>query len=183
MRVLLSLLLAFAVAACAEPQTETEAAEETPTPPVEEATEALAIDFPVYTSFSQFEPWLHLESDTTYVVNFWATWCKPCVEELPYFEALTEKYKDDKVRVILVSLDFAKQIESKLLPFLDKHQLQSEVIAMVDGKANSWIDKVHPEWSGAIPITLIYNKENRKFISEQFADAEELENALKEVML
>ena len=183
MRFVLSLFLVCALMACesSKPSPE-EVVEEVSAPSPIEPKEELEIDFPVYTSFSQFEPWLHLESDTTYVINFWATWCKPCVEELPYFEALTENYKDQKVKVVLVSLDFAKQIETKLLPFLKENKLQSQVLAMVDGKYNSWIDKVNPDWDGAIPVTLIYNKEKRKFIGEQFADAADLENALKEVL-
>ena len=67
--------------------------------------------------YNGLDPLLHKDNDTTYVVNFWATWCKPCVAELPYFEQLTETYKGQKVKVLLVSLDFSKQIESKLLTF------------------------------------------------------------------
>src|SRR5688572_595506 len=57
-------------------------------------------------SYEAFKPFLNADNDTTYIVNFWATWCKPCVEELPHFEQLYQEYKDKKVRLILVSLDF-----------------------------------------------------------------------------
>lgn len=145
-------------------------------------SESTQYPFPIYTSFDQFEPWLHRKSDTTYVVNFWATWCKPCVAELPYFEQLHEAYKDEKVKVVLVSLDFPKQIDKKLVPFIEKHQLQSEVVVLLDGKYNNWIDKVDTSWEGSIPITIIYNNENRKFIGDQFHDFEDLESSLKAVM-
>jgi len=95
------------------------------------------------------------KNDTTYVINFWATWCAPCVKELPYFEKLNQKYTDKKVKVILVSQDFSKQLEKKLKPFLEKNKLQSEVLVLIDPDANSWIDKVNPAWSGAIPATVI----------------------------
>ena len=137
---------------------------------------------PVYKKFDAIEPLFSQTSDTTYVINFWATWCKPCIEELPYFENLHQKYANKKLRVILVSLDFPKQLKSKLLPFIEKHQLQSDVVVLTDPKQNDWIDRVSPEWEGAIPITVIYNAETRKFIGEQFADEAEL-NSLVESFL
>lgn len=135
-------------------------------------------DIPVYTKFEALEPLFHQKNDTTYVINFWATWCKPCVEELPYFEDLHKNYKDRKVRVILVSLDFPRQIEQKVLPFVEKHKLQSDVVVLAENGAN-FIDKVDPSWSGAIPVTVIYNAKDRKFIGEQLADYEELEEIVK----
>ncbi|KAF2519108.1 TlpA family protein disulfide reductase [Flavobacterium salilacus subsp. salilacus] len=111
---------------------------------------------------------LNRDNDTTYVINFWATWCVPCIEELPYFEKLNTKYKEDKVKVLLVSLDMRKMIESKLMPFLKEKQLKSDVIVMTDPDANSWIPKIDSTWSGAIPATIIYNKEKRKFYEQSF---------------
>lgn len=129
----------------------------------------------VYEKFDQIEPLFHLENDTTYIINFWATWCKPCVKELPYFEEYTKKHSNDKSKVILLSLDFPKQIESKLIPFVYKHDLQSEVNILLDGKFNKWIDRVSTEWSGVIPITYIYKKDNVKFIGEPIESLQELE--------
>ena len=111
---------------------------------------------------------LNQKNDTTYVVNFWATWCEPCVKELPFFEELNEKYKDDKVKVLLVSLDMKKMVERKLLPFIKQRRLQSDVILLQDPDANSWITKVDSTWSGAIPATLIYNEDQRKFYEKSF---------------
>jgi len=136
-------------------------------------------DIPVYTKFEALEPLFHQENDSVYVINFWATWCKPCVEELPYFEDLHKKYKDQKVRVVLVSLDFPRQIEKKVLPFVEKHQLQSDVVVLAETNSNNFIDKVDPTWSGAIPVTVIYNAKDRKFINSQLADYEELEEIVK----
>jgi len=121
--------------------------------------------------------YLSQKNDTTYVVNFWATWCVPCVQELPNFEKLNAKYKGDKVKVILVSLDMPKMAESRLLPFIEKKKLQSKVILMRDPDQNTWLPKVNPDWSGAIPATVIYNKGKRKFYERSFT-FEELENEL-----
>ena len=127
--------------------------------------------------FMEIEPYLNLEGSKTYVVNFWATWCAPCVKELPHFETLQENYKDS-VEVILVSLDFPHQYETKLKPFIQKHQLKSKVVVLDDPDMNSWIPKVNPQWDGAIPVTLIYNASKRMFYSRTFT-YEELESELK----
>lgn len=111
----------------------------------------------------------------TYVINYWATWCGPCVKELPFFEQLLNSYQDDKIKVILVSLDFPRKVDSKLLPFLNEHNIQSEVVILDDPKANVWIDKVDPSWGGAIPVTIVYRNDNKVFIGESFESYEDLE--------
>lgn len=135
-------------------------------------------DVPVFDSFEAIAPLFEQEDETTYVINFWATWCKPCVEELPYFEELNKKYADKNVKVILVSLDFKKQLTKKLLPFIQERQLKSEVLVLTDTKQNAWIDQVDEEWSGAIPITIVYNANERQFFEGQFANFAELNNML-----
>ncbi|RAV29948.1 TlpA disulfide reductase family protein [Sinomicrobium soli] len=127
--------------------------------------------------FAGFEPWLYRGEDKIYVINFWATWCKPCVEELPYFERLSGKYDKDEVEVLLVSLDMPGTLEEQLLPFIRKKKLESRVIVLDDPRQNDWIPKVDPEWSGALPATLIYKGNNRVF-HENSLTYEDLENQL-----
>jgi len=112
---------------------------------------------PVY-NFEEFEPILHQENDTTYVINFWATWCIPCVKELPEFEKVNLKFQSQKFKMILVSLDFKSQIENTVIPFIKENKIQSEVVLLSDPNANSWINKVNKDWTGSIPVTIIYNK-------------------------
>lgn len=134
-------------------------------------------------SYDNFKAFLEADNDTTYVVNFWATWCKPCVAELPYFQELYQNYKDQKVKLILVSLDFEKQLETKLLPFIEKNQLKGEVIVLQQKGMNDWIDKIDPKWSGALPATIIYNgKKNKRQFYEQDFHYPELEAALKSIL-
>lgn len=129
---------------------------------------------PVY-DFANLEPMLKPTGDSIFVINFWATWCIPCVQELPYFEQLLEKYQSEKISVKLVSLDFKKQVDKSLIPFIKKKQLKSEVILLDDKDANSWIDNVDPSWSGALPATLILNSKQRLFFEKSF-NFEELES-------
>lgn len=130
---------------------------------------------PIYEKFEDLAPIFQRQNDTVYVINFWATWCAPCVKELPYFETINQKYKEQKVKVLLVSLDFSKQLETKLKPFLEKNKLQSEGFVLIDPDANSWVDKVNPEWSGAIPATVVYKGKKNAFYEQSFENLEELE--------
>jgi thiol-disulfide isomerase/thioredoxin len=121
--------------------------------------------------------YLELKGSKTYVVNFWATWCAPCVKELPYFETLQANYSDS-IEVVLISLDFPHQYETKLKPFIKKQNLKSKIVVLDDPDMNSWIPKVNPQWDGAIPVTLIYNESKRLFYSRTFS-YQELESELK----
>ena len=129
-------------------------------------------------TYNELKPLLEKEDGKTYIINFWATWCAPCVKELPYFEKIKEEYADNNVEVLLVSLDFPKQVEKKLIPFINKKKLQSEVILLDDVNEDIWIKAIDESWSGAIPATIIYNNNNRKFYEQSF-DYETLENELK----
>lgn len=127
--------------------------------------------------FSELNSFLTKDNDTTYVVNFWATWCKPCIKELPAFEKLNAEYSDEKVKVLLVSLDFPEKIATQVLPFMEKNNLQSQVLVLNDPNSNSWIPKVSKEWSGAIPATIIYSRATRLFYEQSFT-YEELQEEL-----
>ncbi len=133
----------------------------------------------MYEKFNDIETIFRFKNDTTYVINFWATWCKPCIKELPYFEKVDSLYKDEKVKVILVSLDFPEKIESQLIPFVADNQIQSEVVVLLDGKYNNWIDKVSPEWTGAIPATYIYRGQKNKLIGNSFKNVDEIVDEIK----
>ena len=132
----------------------------------------------VYKKYEDFSALLHKNNDTTYVVNFWATWCKPCVEELPYFDQLAEKHKGEKVKVLLVSMDFADQVKGRLKPFIKKKKVQSEVVVFDAPKPNEWIPKIDEKWSGAIPATYIYRGKEHSFYERSF-DYETLESVVQ----
>lgn len=112
---------------------------------------------------------IHNNSDTIYVVNFWATWCKPCVQELPEFEKLNieSTHTKSKVKVLLVSLDFKENINDKVLPFLQKNNYHTECIILDEVDGNIFINKINPKWSGAIPATYVTAKNKKK---EEFVE-------------
>lgn len=120
-------------------------------------------------SFKELEPLLHLKNDTVYLVNFWATWCAPCVKELPAIMAVEKKYEGKKLKVLLVSLDMPSQVNSRLLPFIRTHKINSEVVLLDDPDQNSWIDKTDKRWSGEIPFTLVYGNDFRESYTQAFS--------------
>jgi thiol-disulfide isomerase/thioredoxin len=132
-------------------------------------------------NYNELEPFLNRNDDKIYVVNFWATWCAPCVKELPYYEKLKANYANKNVEVILVSLDFPRQYDSKLKPFISEKNLKSKVVALNDTDSNRWIPLVSEDWTGAIPATLIYNKDKREFYEQSF-EYEELETKVKQFL-
>lgn len=130
-------------------------------------------------NYAGLERYVESHPSETLVINFWATWCAPCIKELPAFEKITQKYAEQEVTVLLVSLDFPEEMD-KLKKFIEKKELQSEVVYLDDGDANRWIPKVHKSWSGAIPATLIKTNKNKKFYEKSFSYAQ-LENEIANI--
>jgi thiol-disulfide isomerase/thioredoxin len=122
---------------------------------------------------------LEQDNDTLYVINFWATWCSPCVTEIGYFEELHIAFKNQKLKVILINLDFPNQIEKRVLPFINEKNLTAEVLNMTNMDYNSWIPIVDPDWSGAIPATLIFKSNSKKFISRELSKKELFDEVYK----
>ncbi|MEO1050250.1 MAG: TlpA disulfide reductase family protein [Bacteroidota bacterium] len=132
----------------------------------------LAQDAPVV-KFEALDKIINEKTDHIKVINFWATWCAPCIKELPYFEALDESFDKNEVKVTLVSLDFADQQE-RVKKFMTRKSIESKVIILDEIDYNSWIDKVEKSWTGAIPATLIIDGRTgkRKFIEKELEEHE-----------
>lgn len=148
-----------------------------------ELAEEMALDvstelpFPVF-DYEGLEPLLNKGDDKTYIVNFWATWCKPCLEEMPYFQKTYEEQHANNVELILVSLDMPSMWKKRLVPYVVEKELKGDVVILDDPKMNEWIPKIAKEWGGGIPATLIYNKDKRAFYERGFT-YEELNTELK----
>lgn len=113
-------------------------------------------------------------SDTVYVVNFWATWCRPCVAELPVFDQLarTSGLYTRPIAVVLVSLDAASDRSSKLEPFVRKRGMSCEVVRLNESKPHLWIDRVDTAWQGSIPATWIVSRNQRVLYEREFTQQE-----------
>ena len=114
--------------------------------------------------------------DTTFVINFWATWCVPCIKELPDFEKFDQKFKAEKLKVLLISLDFKSDLTSSVVPFIKKRNIKSEVLLLDEKDQQVFINKIDSGWSGTIPATLFIKNITRKFFEKNFT----FEELLKE---
>jgi len=120
------------------------------------------------------------ENDKVVIVNFWASWCGPCIEELPYFKRI--KKEMPSVKVVLVNLDFESEVEKKVNPFLIKGQYLSLENLRLNGlKADDWMPLVDQDWSGAIPATLILAGGKKKFIEQKFENYNALKAAIQQL--
>jgi thiol-disulfide isomerase/thioredoxin len=125
---------------------------------------------------------LEEKSDRIQVINFWATWCAPCVKELPFFEKLNAERKEE-VSVTLVSMDL--ELDSnpeKVYKFIARKNIRSNVLLLDQTNPNEWIDKISTEWSGALPATLVVNTKTgkRQFVEGELAEGQ-LEKAIAAV--
>ncbi len=141
----------------------------------------ISIAQPRNVKFDSIDSLLHHTSDSVVVLNFWATWCKPCVTELPYFEELKKNYSSSKLKVVLVSLDFKREFQSRLIPFIEKNNITAEVLLIDEPDYNSWINKVDSSWSGAIPATIFITKNKKLFFEKEFESYNDLEIIIKQL--
>lgn len=116
---------------------------------------------------------IQAEKEQIQVINFWATWCAPCIKELPLFEKLTADRKD--VRVMLVSMDMDLDPDAdKVRKFVTRKKIQSQVLILNERNPNQWIEKLDKNWSGALPATLVVNNKTgkRKFVEKELHEGD-----------
>jgi thiol-disulfide isomerase/thioredoxin len=115
------------------------------------------------------------------IVNFWATWCGPCVAEIPFFEKLNQERSD--VKIILISMDMDLDPDPlKVWNFITRKKIQSKVYILDEHNPNEWIDRISKDWSGALPATLIVNSTTgeRRFVEHELHDGD-LETLIAEI--
>ena len=123
------------------------------------------------------------KSDKIEVLNFWATWCAPCIKELPLFEQMNADRKDVNFNLVSIDLDLDPNPD-KIHRFVARKKLKSTVLILDETDPNSWINKIDKSWSGAIPATLVVNHSTgkRRFVEKELkeGDLDELINSVKE---
>jgi thiol-disulfide isomerase/thioredoxin len=114
------------------------------------------------------------DNDTVYVVNFWATFCRPCVGEIPYFISLVKKYEKQKVKLLLVSLDLPSYYPARIRAFAAQRRFNVPLAWLDETNADVFCPMIDPRWSGAIPATLIVNHKTgyRKFFEDEMKASE-----------
>jgi len=130
-------------------------------------------------SYPEFEQMISSPSNQIRVYNFWATWCAPCIKEMPHFDKVNNE--DKEVALYFISLDDGRKTE-RVTNFIDKRNIQAPVYLLDDIDYNKWISKVHSDWSGAIPATLFVDAKGNKHFHEGEMSEEELKtiiNSLK----
>ncbi len=122
-------------------------------------------------------------NDTIYIVNFWSTYCQPCIEEMPYLQSISKKYATKKVKLVFVSLDVKSFYPKKLTTFLKQHKITATCIWLNETNADIFCPAVDEKWSGAIPATIIVlNKKGYKQFYEQQFTPQQFETALKQAL-
>ncbi len=139
-------------------------------------------DVVVVNKFEEIENIFKNDNDTTYLINFWATTCPPCLKEIPLFETLSEEYSNKKFKTYLVNIDDKKRIEKYVYPFINRFELKNKIYCLKDEDMSSWTAKINQEWYGALPYTVIYKGENIKYYFGAFPNHSDLKRAVDEMM-
>ena len=111
------------------------------------------------------------ESKGPLIVNFWATYCVPCIAEIPYFQEKAKQYKDKGVKLLLVSLDMKDAYPKKINTIAKKLKLNPPIYWLDESNADYFCPKVDSAWSGALPSSLFINNHTgyRKFFEDELS--------------
>jgi thiol-disulfide isomerase/thioredoxin len=121
--------------------------------------------------------------DHPLIVNFWATFCDPCIKEMPYLQSVAGRYKEEGVELVLVSLDRPRDYPDRIAAFAKKNGLSARVLWLSENNAGASRARVDEHWSGGLPSSLFINRATgyRRFFDRQLTGAQ-VEPAIKEML-
>ncbi len=160
MRLLLPFLFLALLSTCGDP------APSEPAPPVSTLL-APAGPPPVYADYAEVSALFAQRNDTTYLINFWATWCKPCLEELPLLQQLQDSCSDAPLRVILVSLDTEAGAIARIPDYLSGRAIDLPTLVLTDER-RTWMRALDENWDGSLPTTFVYRNALRYIYRRNF---------------
>ncbi len=133
-------------------------------------------------SFEKLQEKIKADNESIFVINFWATWCGPCLAELPDFEKFYNENKNPKIKLLLVSLDFSNETK-KVNRFIEKKGLKPNIYLLSNTDQNAFIEKVSKKWEGTIPATWFINSKNKKeYFVEKQINKSEINQIIKEFL-
>jgi thiol-disulfide isomerase/thioredoxin len=123
------------------------------------------------------------DADKPTIFNFWATFCKPCIEEIPHFQEVAKKYDSAGVKLVFVSLDLEEAYPTKIQTFAKKRNINFPITFLDETNADLFCPAVDPKWSGAIPATLFINNKTgyRQFYEDQLSK-EQVEKEVRKMI-
>ncbi len=131
--------------------------------------------------FAELEKVISTQKNKIFIINFWATWCAPCIAEFADFQHFHQKNSDKNVELLLISLDFTSELE-KVNNFIAKKGILPSVYLLNETDQNLFINKVSNIWEGTIPATwFINNKNGKKLLIEKPITELEINNYLAQI--
>ena len=130
-----------------------------------------------FDEYADVAPLFAQENDTTYLINFWATWCKPCLEELPLLQQVQRAHEDEPLRIVLVSLDTEEGAIDRIPGYLEQKQIDLPTVVLTD-EGNGWKRALDEKWDGSLPTSLLYKGGLRYIYRRPFRSLPDLESAV-----
>lgn len=128
-----------------------------------------ALEIPVDTSklaslseFKEFEDLMASEKGNVVLVNIWATWCKPCVHEMPMLEKLHQNYNGKGIKIVTLSIDEVAKADSLVIPFWEEKNFSMDNYLIAHQDPGAFVNKIDPLWIGLLPTSFIFDADGKK---------------------
>ena len=132
-------------------------------------------------SIADLESYIN-NSNKPLVINFWATFCIPCIKEIPYFQSIIKDDYSGKVDLMLVSLDLPSAYPHDIISFAKKRKFYAPIVWLNETNADLFCPRIDSSWSGAIPASLFVNgKSGYRRFYEKDISPEQLKKELKQL--